>query len=116
MNVWAVWSTPAIFLFTVVLLIAGLVTKVAGCALAAWAQKMSGVESLAVGWGMTPRGEVGLIVALTAFTSGIIADGLFSVIVFVIIIVSVVPAPLFKQALRAVERERRVRALKSESP
>jgi Kef-type K+ transport system membrane component KefB len=115
-NVWAVWSTPAIFLFTVVLLIDALVTKVAGCALAAWAQKMTGVESLAVGWGMTPRGEVGLIVAVTALTSGIIADGLFSVIVLVIVIVSVVPAPLFKQALRAVEHERRARAEKPESP
>ena len=106
-NIWAVWSTPAIFLFTVVLLVVAMVTKMAGCALAAWAQRMTPVESLAVGWGMTPRGEVGLIVALTALTSGIIADGLFSVIVLVIVVVSVVPAPLFRQALRAAEQERR---------
>lgn len=106
-NVWAVWSTPAIFLFTVVLLVVAMVTKMAGCALAAWAQKMTAVESLAVGWGMTPRGEVGLIVALTALTSGIIADGLFSAIVLVIVVVSVVPAPLFRQALRAADQERR---------
>ncbi len=109
-NVLAVWASPAIFLFTLALFIVAMVTKVAGCAITAWWQKMTPVESLAVGWGMTPRGEVGLIVALTALTSGIIADGLFSVIVLVIVIVSVVPAPLFRQALKGVELERQRRA------
>ncbi len=114
-NVWAVWSTPPIFLFTLALVVVAMVTKVAGCGVAAWGQKMSAVESLAVGWGMTPRGEVGLIVALTALTTGIIADGLFSVIVIVIIVVSVVPAPLFRQALKAAEQERRAKAAKAET-
>ncbi len=114
-NVLAIWSTPETFLFTLVLLIVAMVTKMAGCAIAAWVQKMSAVESLAVGWGMTPRGEVGLIVALTALTTGIIADGLFSVIVLVIVIVSVVPAPLFRQALKAVDQERRAKAPRKEA-
>ena len=114
-NVLSNWSTPAMFLFTLVLIIVALVTKMAGCAIAAWVQKMSAVESLAVGWGMTPRGEVGLIVALTALTTGIVADGLFSVIVLVIIIVSVVPAPLFRQALKAVDQERRGKATRKET-
>ncbi len=105
----AVLATPAMFLFMIVLLVIALITKVAGCGLAAWAQGMSPLESLAVGWGMTPRGEVGLIVAVTALTAGIISGALFSVMVFVIIVVSIVPAPLFKQALRAVDQERRAR-------
>ncbi len=109
-DIWAVWRTPELFVFTVVLLIVAMVTKVAGCALAAWLQRMTPIESIAVGWGMTPRGEVGLIVALTAFTALIIQDAMFSVIVLVIILVSVVPAPLFKQALRAVEQERKTNA------
>ncbi len=109
-NVLAVWENPEIFLFTIVLLVVAMVTKMAGCALAAWGQRMSAVESLAVGWGMTPRGEVGLIVALTALTASIITDALFSVIVLVLVIVSVVPAPLFRQALKAVDQERKARA------
>ena len=109
-NVVSFWSTPQIFAFALVLIVVAMVTKMAGCAIAAWAQKMTAVESLAVGWGMTPRGEVGLIVALTAYAAGIITDGLFSVIVLVIVIVSVVPAPLFRQALRAVDQERKARA------
>ncbi len=109
-SVLAIWQSQPIFVLTLALIVVALVTKVAGCAIAAWGQRMTAVESLAIGWGMTPRGEVGLIVALTAFTSGIIADGLFSVIVLVIVVVSVVPAPLFKQALKAVDQERKAKA------
>ena len=109
-DIFAVLATPEIFLFTIALVVVAMVTKVAGCAIAGWAQKMSPLESIAVGWGMTPRGEVGLIVAVTALTAGIIGEALFSVVVFVIIVVSVAPAPLFKQALQAVDRERRARA------
>ncbi len=112
----AIWQSLAMFLFAVTLIVVALLTKMAGCALTAWWQGMSPVESLAVGWGMTPRGEVGLIVALTAYTSHIIADGLFSVIVLVIIVVSVVPAPLFKQALRAVDLERKAKAAPAATP
>lgn len=109
-DLFSVLATPQIFLFTIVLLVVAMVTKVAGCAVAAWAQRMTALESLAVGWGMTPRGEVGLIVAVTALTAGIIGNALFSVIVFVIIVVSVVPAPLFKQAMHAVDQERQATA------
>lgn len=95
-----------LWIFGAALVAVAVVTKVLGCALPARAQGMSRPESLAVGWGMTPRGEVGLVVALTALTAGIIQDSLFSIIVLVIIIVSVVPAPLFRRALRGVEEER----------
>ncbi len=95
-----------LWIFGAALVAVAVVTKVLGCALPARAQGMSRSESLAVGWGMTPRGEVGLVVALTALTAGIIQDSLFSIIVLVIIVVSVVPAPLFRRALRGVEEDR----------
>jgi len=63
-------------------------------------------EALSVGWGMTPRGEVGLIVALAALTAAVINEALFSVIVVVMVVVSVLPAPLFKRSLAAVAVER----------
>ena len=106
-NLSAVLATPEIFLFTIALVVVAMVTKVAGCAIAARLQKMTALESLAVGWGMTPRGEVGLIAALTALAAGIIGDALFSAIVFVIIVVSVAPAPLFKRALDAAQHAQR---------
>ncbi len=109
-DLFAVLQTSDIFLFAVVLVVVGMVTKMAGCAIAARLQNMTALESLAVGWGMTPRGEVGLIVAVTALTAGIIGSALFSVVVFVIIVVSVAPAPLFKQALRAAQQEHKAKA------
>ena len=72
-------------------------------------------EALAVGWGMTPRGEVGLIVALTALTAGVIGDALFSVIVVVMVLVSVLPAPLFKRSIALVAEDRR-RAQEAAAP
>src|SRR3990170_1483776 len=92
-------AQPSLFLFAGVLSVVAVVTKVVGCAIPARLAKMSRHESLSVGWGMTPRGEVGLIVALAALSAGVIGDGLFSIIVLVMIVVSVVPAPFFKRSL-----------------
>src|SRR3989475_536097 len=64
-------------------------------------------ESESVGWGMTPRGEGGLSVALSAVTAGVIQESLFSIIVVVMIFVSILPAPLFKRSLAAVDADRR---------
>jgi Kef-type K+ transport system membrane component KefB len=105
-NLETVWRTPELLVFAIVLTIAAMVTKVVGCAIPAHLQGMSENEAFAVGWGMTPRGEVGLIVAVTALNALVISEALFSVIVLVLIVVSVLPAPLFKGSLQAVEAER----------
>jgi len=92
--------------FAGVLTLLAIVTKVVGCAIPARLARMTRNEAVAVGWGMTPRGEVGLIVALAAFSAAVIADSLFSVIVLVMVAVSIIPAPFFKSALAGVARER----------
>ncbi len=97
----------ALLVFGAVLTVVAILTKVVGCGIPARLSKMTRNEALAVGWGMTPRGEVGLIVALAALSASVIAESLFSVLVVVMIIVSVLPAPLFKRALAGVDDERR---------
>src|SRR5437870_13332223 len=64
---------------------------------------MSRHEAASVGWGMTPRGEVGLIVALSALNSEVIRDTLFSVIVVVMVLVSVLPPPLLTRPPRSLD-------------
>jgi len=103
----AVAAAPNLALFAIVLTVVAILTKVLGCAIPARLQGMSRHEALAVGWGMTPRGEVGLIVAATALNFDVIRSDLFSIIVLVIILVSVLPAPLFRRSLKAVDEERR---------
>src|SRR6266705_1064275 len=97
----------ALLVFGGVLTVVAILTKVVGCGIPARFTKMTRHEALAVGWGMTPRGEVGLIVALAALSASVIAESLFSVLVVVMILVSVLPAPLFKRALAGVDDERR---------
>ncbi|HEY5605851.1 MAG TPA: cation:proton antiporter [Thermoplasmata archaeon] len=106
-NLPAAAGVPELFLFAIVLTVAAILTKVVGCAIPAILSHMTKNESVAVGWGMTPRGEVGLIVALTALTAGVIDNALFSIVVVVMIVVSVLPAPFLKRALVAVDDERR---------
>ena len=95
-NVWTL--NPDLLLFGGVLLVVAFVSKLAGCGLMARASRMSGPESLAVGYGMIPRGEVGLIIALVAEQQGIVGPDLFAIIVIVMIVVTVLPAPLIRRA------------------
>ena len=94
------------YLFSLILVVMAIVTKVVGCSIPARLTGLRTREALAVGLGMTPRGEVGLIVALTALTAEVIGPSLFSVIVLVSVAVSVLPSPFLKRALRRVVAQR----------
>ena len=54
----------------------------------------------AVGVGMAPRGEVGLIFAQIGLTAGILSNRLFSAILFVVIATTLVTPPLLQWTLR----------------
>ena len=57
------------------------------------------VNRLAVGIGMMPRGEVGLIFATLGKGLGVINDSLFSAIVLMVMITTLISPPLLKRAL-----------------
>jgi len=50
------------------------------------------VDRVAVGLGMSPRGEVGLIFAATGHALGVISDNVFAVLVFVVLISTLLPS------------------------
>lgn len=58
-----------------------------------------GMRRLAVGIGMMPRGEVGLIFASIGKSLGVISDALFSALVLMVIVTTLVTPPLLKLAL-----------------
>jgi Kef-type K+ transport system membrane component KefB len=102
----SVWTLDnSLLLFGALLLPIAFLSKLAGCGLTARAMGMSPKESLAVGYGMIPRGEVGLIIALVAVQQGIIGPNLFSILVIVLLLVSVLPTPLLRRALRSIRPE-----------
>ncbi len=101
-NIWTL--NVNLLFFGAVLLAAAVVGKVVGCVYPARQSGLSNDESFAVAYGMTPRGEVGLIIALAAVEAGVIGSGLFSILVIVMVAVSVLPAPLLRRRLEAVQR------------
>ena len=74
-----------------------LVTKFAG----AWlgARSLGARNALAVGVGMVPRGEVGIIVAGIGATAGVVSGSLFTVIVGMSILTTLVAPPLLKRVI-----------------
>jgi Na+:H+ antiporter len=53
-----------------------------------------------VGWGMAPRGEVGLIFAVTGKALGVVTDEVFSVIVAVVILTTLLTPPILTAVIR----------------
>lgn len=58
------------------------------------------VRKSIVGWGMVPRGEVGLIFAATGKALGVVNDEVFSVIVIMVIFSTLLPPPILTYLLR----------------
>ena len=58
------------------------------------------VNKSLVGWGMVPRGEVGLIFATIGRGLGVVTDELFSVIVIVVILTTLLTPPILTYQLK----------------
>ena len=53
-----------------------------------------------VGWGMVPRGEVGLIFAMVGRELGVVPDGVFSMIVIMVVLTTLVTPPVLQRLMR----------------
>ena len=63
-----------------------------------------GCNRLAIGIGMVPRGEVGLIFASLGKSLDVLSDSLFSSIVIMIVVTTLITPPLLKYAILRCER------------
>ncbi len=93
------------------LTVAAIVGKQA-CALGAWG---GGLDRLSIGLGMMPRGEVGLIFAniglgLTVHGEHIIDQGIYSAVVVMVMLTTLVTPPALKWSLGRAERRPRASA------
>ena len=55
---------------------------------------------MAIGIGMMPRGEVGLIFAAIGKSLGVLDDALFSAVVLMVVVTTLLSPPLFKHCLK----------------
>jgi Kef-type K+ transport system membrane component KefB len=91
--------TPELGLFLGVITVVAIATKVIGCGLPARLLGMTGNDSLIVGFGMSPRGEVAMIVALIGLSAGIIEQGIYVAIVLMSLLTTIVTPIVFRNWL-----------------
>jgi len=72
------------------------ISKVFGSGLGAKFAGFTNLEALQVGAGMTSRGEVGLIVASVGIAEGLISQGVFAVVVGVVIVTTLITPPMLR--------------------
>ncbi|MGN0483930.1 MAG: cation:proton antiporter [Lachnospiraceae bacterium] len=92
--------SSSIIIFTLLLLILAIITKVVGCGLGARFCHYSTSESLQIGVGMISRGEVALIVANKGASVGLMSDLYFGPIVIMVIITTILTPILLKVVFR----------------
>lgn len=76
-------------LLSLAILAAAAIGKVSGCTLGSLIMGYDFADSLRVGVGMLPRAEVALITAKIGLTAGVISQGVFSSIVFMVLIMAI---------------------------
>lgn len=85
-----------IIIFTIILTIIAILTKVVGCGLGAKMCKFSNREALQIGAGMISRGEVALIVASKGAAVGLLSTNMLGPVVLIVVITTVVSPILLK--------------------
>jgi Kef-type K+ transport system membrane component KefB len=92
--------------FAAVITIVAVLSKLIGGALGARLGHMEWQEAVRIGAGMISRGEVGLIIAGVGTASGIIGNDVFTVVVVMVLVTTLVAPPLLRWAFRGKEKER----------
>jgi len=82
-----------------VITLLAMISKAAGCAAAAKASGIGGRESWVIGFGMSPRGEVALIVASLGLTSGVLDVGQYTIISAMALLTTMAAPPIISRLL-----------------
>ena len=88
--------TPGIVIFLIVLIIVAILTKVIGCGIPAKLMGLSTKDSLIVGFGMAPRGEVAMIVALIGLQQGIIDQNIYVALVLMSLVTTIITPIVYR--------------------
>lgn len=88
---------PGIAVLAVVLTVAAVVTKSVGGLIGA--RSLGRWGSTAVGFGMVPRGEVGIVVANLGLAAGLLSQGLFGAVLVAVVLTTVIAPYLLAWAI-----------------
>lgn len=95
----------SIWIFSIILLLIAIITKIIGCGLGAKICGSTNKEALQIGIGMVSRGEVALIVAQKGYASGMLDNTLFAPIVLVVIVTTLLTPILLKVVMKDKETQ-----------
>lgn len=99
--------TYEIAIFVIVLTLVAIATKVLGCGIPAYLCGMSGQDVLIVGFGMAPRGEVAMIVALIGLEEGIIDQSVYVTLVLMALLTTLITPLIYRNWLFRGDIEKR---------
>ena len=99
----SVLQDPSIAALAVALALIGVLTKALGGVIGA--RSIGRWGSIAVGFGMVPRGEVGIVVANLALLTGVVDASLFAAILVAVVLTTVVAPYLLAYAVPRAEAE-----------
>lgn len=91
--------TGKLMIFSLLLLLVAVLTKIIGCGLGAKICGFTARESLQVGVGMVSRGEVALIIAQKGFAVGLITADMFPPIVLVVIATTIITPVILRKIM-----------------
>ena len=85
--------------FVLVLSTVAIFTKFIGCGIPAIIQRMSIKDSMIIGMGMVPRGEVAMIIALIGLSQGLINQSTYSALILMSLLTTIIPPLILRNWL-----------------
>lgn len=101
-NLIALLKPELMLIFAIVFVVASF-GKYFGCYVAGWMCRLSHWERLALGSGMNPRGAMGIIVATLGLSAGVLNQDMYSILVGMAIVTSLLAPPLLRYCLGKLE-------------
>lgn len=90
----------ALWIFAILFTLVAVLAKILGCGLGAKLTKCGWKDSLRIGIGMMARGEVALIMAQKGLDTGLLPERLFSLIVLVVLVTTLVAPVMLSVAMK----------------
>jgi len=92
--------TGSVLLFTGLLVVMAVLSKVAGCGLGAKMCGYTNSESMQIGIGLIARGEVSIIIASKGISAGLLEPGRYSSVIIIVLVTVLITPLLLKRAYR----------------
>ncbi|HIH22826.1 TPA: cation:proton antiporter [Candidatus Micrarchaeota archaeon] len=97
----------SILLFLVpiaIISVIAIISKVVGCGIGAFLSRLSTYDAALIGVGMTPRGEVALIIALIGLSKGVLTGPEYSIISAMALVTTIITPPVLSFMLKRVNQ------------